>query len=127
MSDRSEAERIVRELHGARLRGDLPGLCRLFASHGPFEIAGATADKPIAIRASEFAEFKPWLGMMVKVFRLSGYTLESLVVEGPNAVAHWRVDIHSKVTGITTPTELVDLIVIRDGLVAAYREFFVPR
>jgi ketosteroid isomerase-like protein len=125
--ERERAVRLVGALHGARVDGNLPGMCRLFAADGLFEIAGASADKPIAISAVGLAQFRPWLMMMVKVFRLSDYRLLSLVVEGPKAVAHWRVDIHSKVTGSTVPTELVDLLEIRDGLIMNYSEFFVPR
>jgi ketosteroid isomerase-like protein len=127
MSVRSHAERIVDELHGARIAGDLAAMCRLFASQGQFEIAGATADKPVAIRADGLAAFRPWLGMMVKVFRVRDYERLSLIVEWPNVVAHWRANIHSKVTGATVATELVDLLVIGDGHIVAYREFFVPR
>jgi ketosteroid isomerase-like protein len=125
--DRATAERTVRELHSARVGGDLAAMCRLFADHGRFEIAGASADKPIAIRAQGIAEFKPWLAMMTKVFKLSDYDLTSLIVEGPRLAAHWRVNIYSKVTGVTVPTELVDLIELRDGLIQSYSEFFVPR
>jgi ketosteroid isomerase-like protein len=118
---------MVRDLHGARVAGDLAGMCRLFADNGRFEIAGASADKPIAIRADGIAEFRPWLAMMTKVFRLSDYNLLSLVVEWPRASAHWRVNIYSKVTGVTVPTELVDLIELRDDRIQTYSEFFVPR
>jgi ketosteroid isomerase-like protein len=127
VTERAAAERMVRDLHAARVGGDLAGMCRLFADHGRFEIAGASADKPIAIRADGIAEFRPWLAMMTKVFRLSDYTLISLVVEWPRASAHWRVNIYSKVTGVTVPTELVDLIEVRDDKIQTYSEFFVPR
>jgi ketosteroid isomerase-like protein len=127
VTQRAAAERTVRALHTARIAGDLAGMCRLFAEDGRFEIAGASADKPIAIRAQGLAEFRPWLAMMTKVFRLSDYTLLSLVVEGPRLSAHWRVNIYSKVTGITIPTELVDLIELRDDRIQSYNEFFVPR
>ncbi len=127
MTQRAEAERIIKALHEARMRGDLGGMSALFADQGHFQIAGASADKPIEIRADGFAMLRPWLAMMVKVFRLSNYTLVSLVVEWPKIVAHWQVDIHSKVTGITVPTELVDLLEIRDARIVAYKEFFVPR
>jgi ketosteroid isomerase-like protein len=127
VTDRAAAERIVKELHAARVGGDLAGMCRLFAEHGKFEIAGASADKPIAIRAQGIAEFKPWLSMMTKVFKLSDYELLSLVVEGPRLSAHWRVNIFSKVTGVTVPTELVDLIELRQDRIHSYSEFFVPR
>ena len=100
-------------------------MCRLFADHGRFEIAGASADKPIAIRAESLADFRPWLAMMAKVFRLTDYHLISLVIEGARISAHWRVNIFSKVTGVTVPTELVDLLEIRDDRIQSYSEFFV--
>ena len=127
MAERADAERIIRELHAARVGGDLPGLCRLFADQGRYEIIGASADKPIAIRTTGIADLRPWLAMMVKVFRLSNYALLSLVVEWPRATAHWRADIYSKVTGVTVPTELVDLVEIGEGRVLSYIEFFAPR
>ena len=127
MSERIVAERILKQLHTARLAGDLAGMCNVFAGAGRFEILGASADKPIAIRATNLAEFRPWLAMMVKVFRLTNYQLLSLTVEMPRAVAHWRVDIFSKVTGATVPTELVDVLHIEAERIAAYTEFFAPR
>ena len=127
MSERAVAERLIQQLHAARVGGDLAALCRLFAEEGRFEIAGASADKPVAIRAEGLAEFRPWLAMLLKVFRLSDYTLLSLIVEGPRAAAHWRANIYSKVTGITVATELVDLVELKDERIVSYNEFFVPR
>jgi len=37
------------------------------------------------------------------------------------------VNIHSKITGVTVPTELVDLVELRDDRIVTYSEFFVPR
>jgi hypothetical protein len=127
VADRSVAEQIIRELHTARLGGDLAGMCRTFSGAGRFEILGASADKSIAIRAADLAEFRPWLAMMVKVFRISNYQLLSLVVEWPRACAHWRADIYSKVTGVTVPTELVDVVQLDSDHIVAYTEFFAPR
>ncbi|HUX72900.1 MAG TPA: nuclear transport factor 2 family protein [Steroidobacteraceae bacterium] len=119
--------RLIRQLHAARIAGDLGAMCRLFAASGQFEIRGASADKPIAITATTLAEFRPWLAMMVKVFRLSDYALTSLIVQEPRAAARWRADIYSKVTGVTVATELVDLIEVQDDSIVNYSEFFVPR
>jgi ketosteroid isomerase-like protein len=127
VAERVVAERLIRDLHAARVGGDLAGMCRLFADQGRYEIVGASADKPIAIRANGLAEFKPWLSMMVKVFRLSSYNMLSLVVEWPRATAHWRTDIYSKVTGVTVPTELVDLFELSNDRILSYTEFFAPR
>jgi ketosteroid isomerase-like protein len=127
VSERIVAERLFQQLHGARVAGDLPGMCRVFADDGRYEILGASADKSIAIRAQNLAEFRPWLSMMVKVFRITNYQLLSLVVESPKAVAHWRADIYSKVTGVTVPTELVDVVKLNDDSIVTYTEFFAPR
>ena len=127
MSERQLAEHLIQQLHTARLGGDLSGMCRVFADDGRYEILGAGADKSIAIRAKNLAEFRPWLAMLVKVFRLSNYQLLSLTVEMPRAVAHWRADIYSKVTGVTVPTELVDVVQLNEDSIATYTEFFAPR
>ena len=127
MANRVVAEGPIKELHAARVAGNLAGMCSLFADDGRFEIVGASADKPIATRAAGLAEFRPWLAMMTKAFRLNNYTPLSLVVEWPRATAHWRADIHSKVRGVTVPTELVDLAEFRSEKIQTYNEFFVPR
>ena len=127
MTERQIAERLIKELHAARVRGDLGGMCQLFAENGRYEIAGATADKPIAIRTEGLAAFRPWLSMMVKVFQIRNYELLTLLVEWPRAVVHWRADIYSKVTGVTAPTELVDLVELSEDRIVGYNEFFVPR
>ena len=127
MTERAVAERMVQQVHAARVGGDLAALCRLFADQGRYEIVGASADKPIAIRTTSIAELRPWLAMMVKVFRLSDYSLLSLVVEWPRATAHWRTDIYSKVTGVTVPTELIDLLELSEDRILSYTEFFAPR
>ncbi len=127
MAERVVAQRIIEALHAARVAGDLAAMCRLFADTGRFEILGASADKPIAIQAVDLAGFKPWLAMLVKVFKIQNYSILSLVVEWPRATAHWRADIYSKVTGITVRTELVDIVEVSEERILSYTEFFAPR
>jgi ketosteroid isomerase-like protein len=126
MTDRSQVERLVTELHAARVAGDLDRLCGVFAPDARLRIAGSSDGKPIAIDASRIARIRPWLSILVKTFRLTKYQLLSLTVENGHAAAHWRVDIHSKITGVTVPTELVDLIEVRDDRIVSQIEFFVP-
>jgi ketosteroid isomerase-like protein len=126
MTDRSQVEQLVRELHAARLDGNLERLCALYADEARMRIAGSTDGKPIAIAATGIAEIRPWLSILVKTFRLSQYMILSLNVDLRRAAAHWRVDIHSKITGVVVPTELVDLIDVRGGRIASHTELFVP-
>jgi ketosteroid isomerase-like protein len=127
MAERIVAQRIIEKLHAARVAGDLAGMCSLFADKGRFEILGASADKPIAIQQTDLAGFKPWLAMMVKVFKINNYAVLSTVVEWPRATVHWRADIYSKVTGITVRTELVDILEVSEDRILSYSEFFAPR
>src|SRR5882757_8571855 len=127
MADLAPAQRTIETLHAARVGGDLAGMLSVFSADGHYEILGASADKSIAIRAKDLAEFRPWLSMMVKVFRISNYQLLSLTVEWPRAVAHWRADIYSKVTGVTVPTELADIVQLNEDSILTYTEFFAPR
>ena len=127
MAERIVAQRIIEKLHAARVAGDLAGMCALFADTGRFQILGASADKPISIQAVDLKGFKPWLAMMVKVFKIHNYAVLATVVEWPRATVHWRADIYSKVTGATVHTELVDILEVSEDRILSYTEFFAPR
>ena len=126
MTQRLEIEKLLSELYAARVGGQLDPLCALFSSTASFKIAGASDGKPIAIAAQGSAEIRTWLAMMLKTFKLSRYQQLAVVIDGARAAVHWRVDIHSKITGVIVPTELVDLVEVVDGRIAGYREFFAP-
>lgn len=126
MTERRQVEELLRALHAARLEANLDRLCALFSPDAQMRIQGTSDGKPIAVGATGIGQIRPWLAVLVKTFRLGEYKLLSLTIEGERAAAHWRVDIHSKITGALVPTELVDLIDVRDGHIASYVEFFVP-
>jgi ketosteroid isomerase-like protein len=126
MTERRQVEELLRGLHAARLEGNLDRLCALFSPDARMRIQGTSDGKPIAVGASGIGQIRPWLAILVKTFRLGEYKLLSLTIEGERAAAHWRADIHSKITGALVPTELVDLIEVSGGHIASYVEFFVP-
>jgi hypothetical protein len=35
-------------------------------------------------------------------------------------------EVQSRITGLTVPTELIDLVEVRKGRIISYTEFFVP-
>ncbi len=125
MTDRLQIEQLLRELHAARMDGHLGRLCALFGADATFRIAGAS-DRPIAITAVGIAEIRAWLAVMLKTFKLDRYQLRSMVIDGDRAAVHWQADIHSKITGVVVPTELVDLVEVSGGRITSYREFFAP-
>ena len=127
MSDRGMTEQVIRELHEARVRGDLAAMCALFADRGVFRISGASDGKPISVSAEDLASFKTWLSMMVKVFRVTNYERVTQIIEGPRGAVLWRADIRSRITGVSVATELVDLVEVSDGRIVRYNELFTPR
>src|SRR5438552_3714407 len=122
-----EVERLLRELYAARLSGDLEALCRTFAKDSRLDIAGTSYSSPMAIRAAGLGEIRSWLALLVKTFQLSDQEILSMIIDGEAAAVHWRARIRSKITGATVLTELVDVVRVREGRIASYTEFFVPR
>lgn len=126
MTDRQQVDEVLRALYAARVAGRLDPLCALFAADARFRIAGSSDGKPIAITAGSAGEIRSWLAVLLKTFRLADHAILSTVIDGPAAAVHWRADVHSKITGTVVPTEVVDLVEVRGGRIASYREFFVP-
>ena len=124
--NRLEIENLLQQIYAARTAGQLDTLAALFAVDATFKIAGATDGKPISIAARGSAEIRTWLAVMLKTFKLNRYEQLGTVIEGARASVHWRVDIHSKITGVIVPTELVDLVEVSEGKISGYREFFAP-
>jgi ketosteroid isomerase-like protein len=127
MTDRLEIERLLRELYAARVRGDLDGVCRAFSSDASLQIAGAGNVSAIGVKANGIAQFRPLLGLMIKSFKLSEHIILSILVDGERAAVHWHAKVHSRITGTTVLTELVDLVEVKDHRIVSYTEFFVPR
>jgi ketosteroid isomerase-like protein len=128
MTERAEIERLLLELYTARVRGDLAGVCATFTSDAYFQIGGASSHAtPIAMQARGIGEFRPLLAIMIKSFKLTEQRILAMLIDGAKAAVHWRVKVHSRITGTTVLTELVDVVEIKDGRIASYTEFFIPR
>jgi len=119
-------EAVLRELHAARLAGDLTRLCALFDPQAQLRIVGTSDGKPISVEARGIDQIRTWLGMLVRTFRLSQYECLATLVDGERGSVHWRVTIQSRITGQRVVTELIDLIDTRSGRIVRHTEFFVP-
>jgi ketosteroid isomerase-like protein len=123
---RADFERLLSELYDARAAGALERLCALFGPDAVFKISGSSDGKPIALSARGDREVRSWLAVLVKTFRLTRHEILSMVIDGQRAAVHWRASIHSRITGASVPTELVDIVELRDGRIGSYVELFVP-
>ncbi len=127
MTDRTEIETLLHRLYDARARGDLDGVCATFTSDARFELAGASNGAPLTMKAIGAEKYRPLLAIMIRTFKFREHEIVAMLVDGDRAAVQWRAEIHSRITGTTVPTELVNVIEIREGRIASYMEFFVPR
>jgi ketosteroid isomerase-like protein len=123
---RADVEKLLSELYAARTTGALEPLCALFTPDAVFKISGSSDGKPIALSARGSEEVRSWLTVLVKTFKITRHEILSMVIDGQRAAVHWRASIHSRVTGASVPTELVDLVEMRNGRIGSYVELFVP-
>src|SRR5438270_9501886 len=70
MSGRRQVEELLQGLHAARIEGSLERVCACFSPDARLRIAGSSDGKPIAIAAAGISQIRPWLGILVKTFRL---------------------------------------------------------
>jgi ketosteroid isomerase-like protein len=124
MIERAAVESLLQRLYAARIAGNLDALCDLFAPDAVFEISGVSQSKPIAIRTAGSREFRPWLALLLKTFRLTDHVLLTLIIDDNKAAVRWRASIHSRITGAAVMTDVVDLIEITDTHIVSYIEFF---
>jgi ketosteroid isomerase-like protein len=127
LTTRSEVEALLGRLYAARMRSDLDAVCRLFGETAKFRIAGVSRHGgPIAIAAVGKAEIRQWLALLLKTFQMSDQRIVSMIVEDERAAVHWSAKVYSRISGLTTRTELVDLVALGDGRIASYTEFLAP-
>src|ERR1700735_5772236 len=122
--DCTEIDRLMREFYAARGRGDLEKVLCAFSAGAGFQIASAGNARSVAINANGINEFPPLLAFLIKTFRLSDLTIRSMTIDGARATVHWRADIRSRITGATVPTELIDIVEVREGCIANFNEVF---
>jgi len=125
MMGRSEIDRLMREFYAARVRGDLEAVCRSFSADAQFKIASASTTLPVAIRANGVDEIRPLMALLFKTFRLSDFAILAMTIDGAEVTVHWQVSVRSKITGDTVPTELADIVKLRDGFIEDFDEVYV--
>ena len=79
------------------------------------------------VSATGVEEFRPLLALLIKTFRLGDLKIHSITIDGAQATVHWRANVRSRITGTNVPTELMDIVEVRDCSIANFNEVFVRR
>jgi ketosteroid isomerase-like protein len=123
MTDRAEIEQLVRNAYAARVRGDVDAILALFDDNPHFELVGAPAASPVAMRVRGVSDFRARLTDLVGTFRFRSHEIITLVIEGGNVAVRGRAEITSTITDETVSTELADFIAVKDGRIASFVQF----
>jgi ketosteroid isomerase-like protein len=123
MTDRSQIEKLLKEVYAARRRGDVDAVCACFAENPTFTMAGSQQASPIAVRCTDRDGFRSMIAGLIKTFEWLDHDILSMIIDGPKAAVHWRGRIRSTITGEEVVTELVDVMTIDNGRIASLTEF----
>lgn len=118
MSSRDEIERVLDRAYAARKRQDLAAVVECFHADGRFCVNGG--EQPACTRAEQQVA----IGGIFDAYQLLEFHEHGRVIDPPRAVVHWRGKFRANNTGRTADTDIVDLIEIRDGRIAALTTFF---
>ena len=72
------------------------------------------------------SEIRQWLALLLKTFQVKDQVILSTIIENDRAAVHWRAKIYSRITRITVPTEVVDLVEMNNIRIVSYTEFLAP-
>jgi ketosteroid isomerase-like protein len=116
MDKRAVIDAILDEAYAARRAHDADAAAALFASDGHFAANGAApvfdhADRVSALRA------------VFEAFEIVEFHQHCRVIDPPRAVVHWHGTFRAS-NGRVGAADVLDLIEVRDGKIAALTTFF---
>ncbi len=117
METRAAIDAILDKVYEARRQNDVQVCAACFCDDGRFMANGM----PAATRNR--AEQLSVLQQLFDTFALVGFEERCRIIDPPRAVVHWRGKFRAK-NGQVGDTDVLDLIEVRDGKIAALTTFF---
>jgi ketosteroid isomerase-like protein len=123
MTSKSAIEETLRSTYAARVLGDVEGTLANFADDVVFEINGRGTGMPtLASPVQGKAALRPVMQQLVDNFRFSDWRVISLLVDGEQAMLHWRALVTFNPTGKAAEFDVFDLVTFRGGKYAAFHQ-----
>lgn len=120
---RAEIEGLVRGLYASRLTNDPARVLSHLAANAYVEMAGSPADSPIAGTSTTAAAVHDRVHQLVSAWHFDAIDMHTLLIDGHNAAAHYRVTARFNPTGEVITTEIADFITAADGKIVRIVEF----
>jgi ketosteroid isomerase-like protein len=116
MDSRASIEALLDEAYAARLKQDATAAADCFTDDGCFRVNGGP---PTTCRAEQ----RNALQGVFEAFELLNFDQHCRIIDPPRAVVYWRGTFRAK-NGQVGETDILDLIEVRGGKIAALTTFF---
>ena len=117
MDTRDTIDALLDQAYDARRRQDAAAAAALFTDDGRFMANGAPA--ATKSRAEQVSAMKG----LFDAFALVEFSEHCRIIDPPRAVVHWRGKFRAQ-NGQVGDTDVLDLVEVRDGRIAALTSFF---
>jgi len=116
METRASIEALLDKAYAARRSHDVAAAASCFTEDGCFRANGGPPTK-------SRTEQQNALKTMFEAFEVVGFEQHCRIIDPPRAVVHWRGTFRAN-NGQVGETDILDLIEVRDGKIAALTTFF---
>ena len=123
MSERDAIEQLIKTAYDARVRGDVEEVMHHFADGATFELAGCPVSSPVAMSVCGTDPVRNAMAGLVERFAFSDMKPVTTVIEGDQAVIHWKARVRATATGQEAETEFVDILRVQDGKIVSLKQF----
>lgn len=121
--ERQDVHDLIHGVYAARRAGDVAGVLSHFGEQPTFVMAGAPTASAVALSCDNRADLQTALTHLVGAFEFIEQDIHTILVDGNKAAVHWHGRLRSTKTGEIVDTEIVDVVELRDGKIAAMKQF----
>jgi ketosteroid isomerase-like protein len=123
MSGRDSIEQLIKTAYDARVRGDIDAVVQHFADGATFSLAGCPASSSVAMSVCGAQPLRDAMAGLVQSFAFSDMEPVTTVIEGDQAVIHWKARVRATATGQEAETEFVDILRVENGKIVSFKQF----
>jgi ketosteroid isomerase-like protein len=121
--DPQDVHKLIHDVYAARRSGDVDKILSFFGDEPVFVMAGEPAASPVALSCESRTNLHATITQLVGAFEFLDQDIHTILVDGNRAAVHWRGRLRSTRTGEIAETELVDIVELRDGKIATFKQF----
>jgi len=120
---RADIEGIVHAFYETRLQNDVEACLAHFTTNACFRLSGSPAASGIACECRGQEALRPIAEALVNTWIWEAQSFHAILIDGNRVAAHYTLTARFAPTGERLETDLVDLITVEGGKVAALIEF----